>query len=58
MVSRAKALSIIKEHGWLPWTPTAWWPATGSLDYSSSFYAQLGDHPEYKLSSVMAWLGY
>jgi hypothetical protein len=58
MITKTQALALLKNHGWEPWDPTAWWPETGLQDVTSSFYATFGNHETYNVKSIYHWLGY
>ena len=58
MITRTKALSIIKEHGWGPTDNTGRYPATGEVALDSNFDHEMGIHESYQLSAVLRWLGY
>jgi hypothetical protein len=57
MISREKALQIIKNHGWLPETQTATFQGV-AVTSGYSFNENLGIKEEYRLKDVMLWLGY
>jgi hypothetical protein len=56
-VSRARALAIIKEHGWGPTTPTAI-EADGAGVEGSDFDSEMGVRDTYRAASIYDWLGY
>ena len=55
-VSKAKALEIIRQHGWLPTDPTA--TLNGEWCDDSTFYLEVGDRDAYTISELRDWLGY
>ena len=57
-LSRAQALQLIKEHGWGPNTPTAYWPEENTADPHSTFDEEMGIHESYDTRAVFDWLGY
>jgi hypothetical protein len=59
MISRARVISVLQQHG-IPsgWTPTAWYPKTGLLDETSTFYWEFGVRDCYVSSELYQWLGY
>ena len=56
-VSRARALAIIKQHGWAPTSPTAI-EANGAGVEGSDFDSEMGVHGDYLASDIFDWLGY
>ena len=55
-VSRARALAIIKQHGWGPTTPTA--VDQAGLVPGSDFDSEMGVKDTYLAASIYDWLGY
>ena len=56
-VSRAWALKIIEEHGWLPTSPTAF-EQNGAGVEGSDFDSEMGVKDAYLASDIFDWLGY
>ena len=59
MISHDSAIKMIQEHGIATgWTPTAWFPATGTWDETATFYWALGIQTRYYMTELRQWLGY
>ena len=58
MITKAQALTLLRNHSLEPWDLTAWWPETGIQDETSSFYETFGEHEAYNVKSIYQWLGY
>jgi hypothetical protein len=56
-MSKDKALKILEQHGLLPTTPCAFYE-DGTPDWTSTFYAMLGNRKAYSFKAVLNWLGY
>ena len=56
-VTRARALAIIKEHGWGPTTPTAI-EQNGAGVEGSDFDSEMGVKDAYLAADIFDWLGY
>jgi hypothetical protein len=56
-VTRARALAIIKEHGWGPTTPTAI-EQNGAGVEGSDFDSEMGILDTYLAADIFDWLGY
>ena len=56
-MSKDKALKILEQHGLLPTTPCSFYE-DGTPDFTSTFYAMLGNRKTYSGRAVLHWLGY
>jgi hypothetical protein len=57
IITREKALAILKNHGWTPEAQTASFQGV-LVKEGFSFYENLGIKEEYRLKDVLLWLGY
>jgi hypothetical protein len=65
MITRDRAIAILRAHGWETDSPTAWWPVAhpddklqGTWDLTSTFDLEMGIRSTYSLRDVKNWLGY
>jgi hypothetical protein len=57
MVTKARALKIIEQHGWTPTQQTATYQGEW-VESGTSFYETVGNKEEYTRREVYVWLGY
>jgi len=58
MITRARAVQILQEHGTGPNIPTAWFPEENNYDPTSTFDEIVGVKEEYQFMEVLGFLGY
>ena len=56
MIAKSRAIEILAAHATGPNEPSE--TLAGRPMPDSTFFAQVGDKPEYKLMEVLGWLGY
>ncbi len=57
MVTKARALRIIEQHGWTPTQQTATYQGEW-VESGTSFYEMVGNREQYSISEIYQWLGY
>ena len=57
MVTKARALKIIEQHGWTPTQQTATYQGEW-VESGTSFYEMVGNREQYSINEIYQCLGY